>query len=151
MSLKDDLSFNLLVTCEMLRPRLSERGRRMFAVTQVRALGYGGLAAVARATGLAPSTIGRALKELAKRSGGGRAGASPRRRPQETGRSGFELDERPGTPSRAGDIAWPGAALAVGVQKPCQAGGGLQDMGHQVSSQTVGRLLRQLKFSRQGM
>ena len=66
---------------EMLQPSLSERGRRMFAAAQVRALGYGGLAAVARATGLAPSTIGRALKELAsgtvadgrvRRPGGGR-------------------------------------------------------------------------------
>ena len=44
-------------------------------------LGYGGLACVARATGIAPSTIGRALKELAsgvaaegraRRPGGGR-------------------------------------------------------------------------------
>jgi hypothetical protein len=46
----------------MLRPSLNERGRRMFAAAQVRALGYGGVAAVARATGIAP--IGRALKEL---------------------------------------------------------------------------------------
>jgi hypothetical protein len=65
---------------EMRQPSLSERGRRMSAAMQVR-LGYGGLAAVARATALAPSTIGRALKELAsgavadgrvRRPGGGR-------------------------------------------------------------------------------
>jgi hypothetical protein len=49
----------------MLRPSLNERGWRMFAAAEVRALGYGGVAAVAPATGIAPSTIGRALKELA--------------------------------------------------------------------------------------
>jgi hypothetical protein len=49
---------------ELLRPSLDERGRRLFAASQVRALGYGGLALVARATGIAPSTIGRGLKEL---------------------------------------------------------------------------------------
>src|SRR5258707_5941858 len=66
---------------ELLRPDLNERGRRMFAAAQVRLLGYGGLASVARATGIAPSTIGRGLKELAsgvarvgraRRPGGGR-------------------------------------------------------------------------------
>src|SRR3954454_4615540 len=49
---------------ELLRPSLDERGRRLFAASQVRALGYGGLSLVARATGMAPSTIGRGLKEL---------------------------------------------------------------------------------------
>ena len=66
---------------DLLRPSLDERGRRLFAASQVRALGYGGLAAVARATGIAPSTIGRGLKELdqgdvasgrLRRAGGGR-------------------------------------------------------------------------------
>ena len=66
----------------LLRPSLDERGRRLFAATQAQALGYGGIAVVARATGIAPSTIGRGLKEIAegaapsgprlRRSGGGR-------------------------------------------------------------------------------
>ena len=66
----------------LLRPNLDERGRRLFAATQAQALGYGGIAAVARATGIAPSTIGRGLKEIAdgvtasgprlRRPGGGR-------------------------------------------------------------------------------
>ena len=49
---------------EALRDQLDERGRRLFAAAEVRALGYGGLAAVARATGLARGTIGRGLKDL---------------------------------------------------------------------------------------
>lgn len=66
----------------LLRPSLDERGRRLFAATQAQALGHGGIAAVARATGIAPSTIGRGLKEIAegvppsgprlRRPGGGR-------------------------------------------------------------------------------
>jgi DNA-binding MurR/RpiR family transcriptional regulator len=49
---------------EMLRPALDERARRLFAASHVQMLGRGGIAAVARATGIAPSTIGRGLKEL---------------------------------------------------------------------------------------
>jgi hypothetical protein len=44
---------------------LNERGRRLLAVAEAFAAGYGEIAAVAMATGIAPSTIGRGLKELA--------------------------------------------------------------------------------------
>src|SRR6202045_3754860 len=47
-------------------PFLDERGRRLVAATEAFAAGYGGIAAVAIATGVAPSTIGRGLKELAQ-------------------------------------------------------------------------------------
>ena len=46
-------------------PFLDERGRRLIAAAEAFAAGYGGIAAVAMATGIAPSTIGRALKKLA--------------------------------------------------------------------------------------
>jgi hypothetical protein len=62
--------------------RLDERGLRSFAAGEARAAGYGGIAAVSRATGIAASTIGRGLTELAcgsalsaarvRRHGGGR-------------------------------------------------------------------------------
>src|SRR5437899_10995545 len=47
-------------------PFLEERGRRLVAAAEAFAAGYGGIAAVAMATGMAPSTIGRGLKELAQ-------------------------------------------------------------------------------------
>ena len=47
-------------------PFLDERGRRLVAAAEAFAAGYGGIAAVATATGMAPSTIGRGLKELAQ-------------------------------------------------------------------------------------
>ena len=46
-------------------PFLDERGRGLVAAAEAFAAGYGGIAAVAMATGIAPSTIGRGLKELA--------------------------------------------------------------------------------------
>ncbi|CAH2405805.1 hypothetical protein MES5069_50005 [Mesorhizobium escarrei] len=39
-----------------------ERGRRVFAASEARAAGLGGLAAISAITGLARSTIGRGLK-----------------------------------------------------------------------------------------
>ena len=40
-------------------PFLDERGRRLVAAAEAFAAGYGGITAVATATGMAPSTIGR--------------------------------------------------------------------------------------------
>src|ERR1700677_3502991 len=45
-----------------LSPHLDERERRLLAATEARLAGYGGIAAVARATGVAASTIGRGLQ-----------------------------------------------------------------------------------------
>src|SRR5712672_1027311 len=65
-----------------LSPHLNERERRLFAATEAAAAGYGGIVAVSEATGIAVSTIGRGLKDLAeaggllagrvRRAGGGR-------------------------------------------------------------------------------
>src|SRR3954465_14717570 len=61
---------------------LDERGRRLLVAAEAKAAGYGGIAAVWRPTGVATSTIGRGLRELAeapaltagrvRRAGGGR-------------------------------------------------------------------------------
>ena len=50
---------------EALRPRLDERGRRLFCAAEARSAGYGGVSVVARATGIARSTINRGLKDFA--------------------------------------------------------------------------------------
>ena len=44
---------------------LDERSRRLFAAAEAKAAGYGGIAAVSLATGIACSTIGRGLKDIA--------------------------------------------------------------------------------------
>src|SRR3954447_10367240 len=77
-----------MVDVEAIRARflelsvhLDERGRRLLAASEARAAGYGGIATVSRATGLAASTIGRSLKDLSdelppgrvrRRGGGGK-------------------------------------------------------------------------------
>ena len=49
---------------EALSPVLDERGRRRFAAAEALAAGWGGIAAVCEATGIARSTIGYGLQEL---------------------------------------------------------------------------------------
>src|SRR3712207_9211752 len=49
---------------EAMRRQLDERGLRLLAAAEARTAGYGGIAAVARATGIARSTIGRGLADL---------------------------------------------------------------------------------------
>lgn len=47
-----------------LAPELSERGRRQWAASEARDLGYGGISLVSRATGLSRPTILAGLREL---------------------------------------------------------------------------------------
>ncbi len=47
-----------------LAPHLDERGRCLFAAAEARAVGYGGFAAVPRATSIAPCTMVVAWKNL---------------------------------------------------------------------------------------
>jgi hypothetical protein len=54
-----------------LGPVLTERSRRVWAATEARAIGYGGIAVVARATGIAESTIQRVLRDLDRAAAGG--------------------------------------------------------------------------------
>jgi DNA-binding MurR/RpiR family transcriptional regulator len=47
-----------------IKDQLNEKGRRMFVAAEKAAAGYGGTAAVCRATGVARSTIIRGAREL---------------------------------------------------------------------------------------
>lgn len=135
---------------QLLRPTLNERGRRLFAATQVGALGYGALAAVARATGIAPSTIGRGLRELDQ---GGAASGRVRR----AGGGRKKLIEHDASllsdlrqlvePVTLGD---PERALRWVSKSWAKLAAALRARGHTVSAQTVGRLLSALDFRRRG-
>jgi hypothetical protein len=63
-----------------LSPVLTERSRRVWAATEAQAIGYGGITLVARATGIAASTIQRGLRELV--AGDPLPGTRTRRGPQ---------------------------------------------------------------------
>ena len=121
----------------------------MFAASEVRAAGWGGLAAVSRITGLARSTIGRGLKDLnaplpavgrIRREGGGP-------RPLTERDSSLLADlERLVEPATRGDPERP----LLWVSKSCaKLAAALRDMGHAVSPNTVRKLLTLLGFSRQ--
>jgi hypothetical protein len=135
---------------EMLRPALDERARRLFAASHVQILGRGGIAAVARATGIAPSTIGRGLKELnqgvatdqrLRRPGGGRKRLTDTDPSLASDLLSLIEPATLGDPERL--LLW----VSKSSEKLAAA---LRAMGHQVSADTVGRLLRRLGFSRQG-
>ena len=62
-----------------LRGSLDERARREWAGSEAMALGYGGIIKVHRATGMAPSTIGKGMREVQAREGEAPAAAGTRR------------------------------------------------------------------------
>ena len=123
----------------------------MFAAAEARAAGYGGIAAVWRATGIAPSTIGRGLEELASGSGaaltqvrhpgGGRKPLTEHDRGLLTALLALiEPTERgdPETPLR-----WTCKSLRRLAAELCE-------QGHPISHTVVGELLKELNFSLQG-
>src|SRR5258708_3608136 len=126
-----------------------ERGRRLFAASEVRAAGWGGLAAVSSVTGLARSTIERSLKDLdapplapghVRREGGG-----PRRLSE---RDATLLDDlkRLVEPATLGDPMRPLLCVSKSLDKLASA---LVAMGHAVSPNSVRKLLTEISFSRQ--
>ena len=126
-----------------------ERGRRVFAASEARAAGRGGLAAVSEITGLARSTIGRGLKDLdAPLPAGGRVrrkGGGPRALTERDVSLLADL-ERLVEPVTRGDPERPLLWASKSCEKLAAA---LVDMGHAVSPNTVRKLLTQLGFSRQ--
>jgi hypothetical protein len=130
---------------------LDERERRLLAAVEARACGYGGVAAVSRATGIAASTIGRGLKELAgeasaalgrvRRVGGGRR---PRVVADPDLLANLMALVEPG---ERGD---PMSPLRWTCKSLRQLAAELTARGHRVSRTVVGELLKRQKFSLQG-
>src|SRR4029453_9383888 len=133
----------------VLGPQLDERQRRLLAGAQARALGRGGVAAVARAWGMSHSTVHRGIREndhgpeLAgriRRSGAGRPKAT---------------DRDPGLLQALDALVEP--TSRVDPESPlrwtCKSTRNLADEltahGHRVSARTVARLLGEMDYSLQ--
>ena len=127
---------------------LNERGRRLMAAAEARAAGWGGISATSRATGLARSTIGRGLKDLADPLG--LAGAV--RRPG-SGRPALSvsdptlLDDLRSLlePATMGDPIRPLLWVSKSHAKLAAA---LVAMGHKVAESSIPKLLEILKYRR---
>jgi transposase len=129
---------------------LDERGRRRWAAVEARALGWGGITAVALATGLSDRTIRTALQELddpdplpshrQRRSGAGR-------KPHATTQPGLEdaLD-RLIDPTARGSPTNP---LRWTIKSTRRLADALQKQGYEVSATSVRRMLAVLGYSLQ--
>jgi hypothetical protein len=130
---------------------LDERGRRLWAAAEARAIGYGGESLVSAATGLSRTTIRGGRQEL--ESGTTEVGRI--RRPG-AGRPGIEQSQ-PGVkqalealvdPLTRGD---PRSPLRWTCKSRAKLTAALSKAGWRVSSTTVGRLLNELGYSLQSV
>jgi len=136
---------------DAVSPNLDEKGLRLFAASEALAAGRGGIAAVSAVTGIARSTIGRGLKELAaqenapphnriRRTGGGRKAA---------------VVKQPGLVDALTELIQsalrgdPEAKLLWVSKSQRHLAEALAEKGHKVSHTVVGHLLRDMGFSLQ--
>ena len=135
---------------ELLAGELDERGLRVWAAAEATSLGWGGTAAVARATGIAPSTIRRGRAELVSGEslGAGRvrrrgAGRKPLTETDPTLLEDLERlveGESRGDPERP--LRWTAKSLRNLAAE-------LRAQGHLISDRSVAPLLCQLGYSLQ--
>jgi hypothetical protein len=123
---------------ELISPVLDECARRRFAASEALAAGWGRIATVSDATGIARTTIGRGLEELRAQASGAvqggirRAGAGPLREIDPTLVSDLE---RIADPSRRGD---PTSRLKWTTKSLRKLASALHAMGHRVDCDVVG-------------
>lgn len=133
---------------------LDERLRRLFAASEAKAIGHGGIALVWKATGVARGSIQQGLKELVERPEG-MEGSSRRIRRVGAGRKTTVTDdaallaalESLVEPVTRGD---PESPLRWTCKSLRQLATELGEQGHSVSHTSIGGLLKQLGYSLQG-
>ena len=134
-----------------LEGELNERTRRLWAAAEARALGWGGIQLVARATGISDSTVWRGAKELdegepiergrVRRRGGGR------KRVAEQDPTLIPDLESLVEPTAAGHPQCPLRWTSKSVRNLTAA---LRKMGHDIGIQTVYKTLLELGYRLQG-
>jgi Rhodopirellula transposase DDE domain len=132
-------------------PHLNERQQRIAAALEARSLGYGGVSAVAEASGIARGTIHRGLKELEDpkiesaldhiRMGGGGRKKIAAQNPRILKRLKFLVEA-----NNRGDPMTP---LLWTCRSTRELAGVLSKEGSDISADTVGRLLGEIGYSLQ--
>jgi hypothetical protein len=137
---------------EALSPVLDERSRRRFAAAEALAAGWGGIAAVSEATGIARSTIGYGLRELRGDAadsafGGVRRKGAGRKPLTQTDPTLLSDLERLVDPDTRGDpmspLKWTSKSLRNLAAALCAR-------GHRIGHDSVAALLKTLGYSLQG-
>jgi transposase len=129
---------------------LDEARRRRWAGAEALSHGRGGLAAVARATGMSPTTVAKGMREIrsgdtagpgrVRRPGGGRPKLIETDRTLVKDLEALVADEARGDPESP--LLWTAKSVRT-------LAGALREMGHRVSHETVAKLLRGLGYSLQ--
>jgi len=133
-----------------LAGELDERRLRLWAAAEARSCGYGGIAAVARATGVSEGTVRRGLGDLdsgeqlesgrVRRAGGGRRPLTETDPTLLCDLEALVADEARGDPQSP--LRWTAKSVRT-------LAGALRGQGHRVSHETVAKLLRVLGYSLQ--
>jgi len=136
---------------EAVAGHFDERGLRLWAASEARAAGRGGVSAVSRITGLARSTINRGLQDLEgaadelpagriRRRGGGRKAATVKQPGLAKALLALVASATRGDPEAA--LLWTSRSVR-------HLAAALAERGYRVSPNLVGRLLKGLGFSLQ--
>src|SRR5512144_1631201 len=130
---------------QALAGELEERRWRLWAAAEARSYGRGGVAAVARATGLAVETVRKGIGELetgetlepgrVRRPGGGRKSLTEKDSTLLEGLERLVDEDSGGDPERP--LRWTAKSVR-------QLAGGLRELGHQVHFSSIPKLLRSL-------
>lgn len=135
---------------QAIRALFDECARRLFAGAEALAIGRGGVAAVARATGLSEPTVRRGVADVragetlpkgrVRRAGAGRPRATTR--DPQLREDLDRLVEQTTRGDRQSPLRWTCKSVR-------QLAGALQERGHTVSYQTVAKLLHEMGYSLQ--
>jgi hypothetical protein len=151
---QEDMIARIRAKFAVLEAVLDERGRRLWAVTEAKAIGHGGQTIVAQATGLSRRTIYQGLRDLESLSGAHQE-ATQRVRCSGGGRKLLTYHdptlladlEALVEPTSRGD---PESPLRWTCKSVRQLAAELQRQGHKVGRHKVAELLADLAYSLQG-
>jgi transposase len=136
---------------EIVADLLDERSRRLVAAAEALALGFGGVSAVARASGMSRGTVTRGIAELT-------AGSKPVRGPRVRRRGAGRKRTADQDPTLKGDLealvepvtrGHPQSALRWTCKSVRQLAEELKGMGHRTSHRMVAELLHEMDYSLQ--